>query len=70
MADNNTFIHELQTNVQKNAAAIDKIQSEMQTQFRQAEIANAERFSLMHEALDALLHSRSNVLESSHGVNS
>ncbi|KAK2416226.1 hypothetical protein P8452_61193 [Trifolium repens] len=67
MADNNDRFIELHTNVQRNAAAIEQIQSEMQIEFRRAEVANAERFNLIHEALDALMHTKSNGDESSHG---
>jgi hypothetical protein len=68
MADTPVF-KELQEEVQRNAAAIDQIQSEMQLQFRRAEIANAERFGLIHEALDALVQKQS-PHSSPHGANS
>jgi hypothetical protein len=68
MADQDPRIKELQKDIQRNAAAIDKVQSEMQAQFRQAETVNAERFTLLHEALDALILKRSSSPESSHGV--
>ncbi|MCI40873.1 hypothetical protein A2U01_0062106, partial [Trifolium medium] len=52
---NTPVIKELQDDIQRNATAIELIQNEMQVQFCRAEIANAERFGLMHEALKALL---------------
>ncbi|MCI11643.1 hypothetical protein A2U01_0032745, partial [Trifolium medium] len=66
MAESTPVIKELQENVQRNATAIDTIQAEMQREFRRAEAANAERFTLMHEALDALLY-RKTTPESHHG---
>jgi hypothetical protein len=66
MADGSPVIKELHDEIQRHADAIDHIQSEMQIQFRRAEIANAERFDLIHEALDALMHKKSDP-ESSHG---
>ncbi|MCH79797.1 Ty3/gypsy retrotransposon protein, partial [Trifolium medium] len=66
MADTTPVIKELQENIQRNADAIDSIQSEMQREFRRAEAANAERFNLMHEALDALMQKKTTT-ESYHG---
>ncbi|MCI53743.1 hypothetical protein A2U01_0074990, partial [Trifolium medium] len=57
---------ELQNDIQRNASAIDSIQTEMQAQFRRAEAASDARFNLMHEALDALMEKKS-TKESSHG---
>ncbi|MCI72596.1 hypothetical protein A2U01_0093859, partial [Trifolium medium] len=68
MADDNNRFTELQINVKNNAAAIEQIQSEMQIEFRRAELANAERFNLLHEALDSLMNNKSNTAESSHGA--
>jgi hypothetical protein len=66
MADGTPVIKELHDEIQRHADAIDQIQSEMQIQFRRAEVANAERFNLIHEALDALMQKKT-VPESSHG---
>ncbi|MCI34764.1 hypothetical protein A2U01_0055985, partial [Trifolium medium] len=66
MADTTPVIKELQENIQRNADSIDSIQAEMQREFRRAEAANAERFNLMHEALDALMQKKTTT-ESYHG---
>jgi hypothetical protein len=66
MADGTPVIKELHDEIQRHADAIDQIQSEMHIQFRRAEVANAERFNLIHEALDALMQKKT-VPESSHG---
>lgn len=60
-------VKELQENIQRNAEAIDQIQAEMQVQFRRAEVANAERFDLIHEALESLMRKNSSN-ESLHGA--
>jgi hypothetical protein len=67
MADHIPIIKELQEHVQQNADTIAQIQSEMQIQFRRAEVANAERFDLIHEALDALMKKQDSPT-SSHGA--
>ncbi|MCI43371.1 hypothetical protein A2U01_0064608, partial [Trifolium medium] len=41
MADENNRFTELQKHVKQNAEAIENIQSEIQIQFRRAEVANA-----------------------------
>ncbi|PNX98879.1 hypothetical protein L195_g022137 [Trifolium pratense] len=68
MADDNNRFTELQINIKNNATAIEQIQSDMQIQFRRADIANTERFNLLHEALDALLNTKTNSTESSRGA--
>jgi hypothetical protein len=62
-------VKELQENIQRNAEAIDQIQAEMQVQFRRAKVANAERFNLIHEALESLTQ-KNNSNESFHGASS
>jgi uncharacterized protein YigA (DUF484 family) len=62
-------VKELQENIQRNAEAIDQIQAEMQVQFRRAKVANAERFNLIHEALESLTQ-KNNLNESFHGASS
>ncbi|MCH98982.1 hypothetical protein A2U01_0019992 [Trifolium medium] len=68
MADYSTCIKELQNDIKSNAEAIDEIQTQMQTQFRLAEATNADRFHLLHEALDALIKKQTHSSESSHGA--
>ncbi|MCI40523.1 hypothetical protein A2U01_0061756, partial [Trifolium medium] len=59
-------IKDLQNDIQRNAKAIDSIQAEIQIQFCHAEVANVERFNLMHEALETLTQKKPST-ESSHG---
>ncbi|MCI52397.1 hypothetical protein A2U01_0073641, partial [Trifolium medium] len=51
MADYNPVIKELQDGVRNNAESIEQLQADIVAQFRRAEVANAERFDLLHEAI-------------------
>ncbi|MCI13380.1 hypothetical protein A2U01_0034497, partial [Trifolium medium] len=58
-------IKELQDGIRVNAESIEQIQADIVAQFRRAEVANAERFDLLHEAIATFM--KKNNDESSHG---
>ncbi|GAU45358.1 hypothetical protein TSUD_239070 [Trifolium subterraneum] len=66
MADNNLVIKELQDGIRINTESIEQIQTDMQIQFRRAEVTNVERFDLLHEAIQTFMSKPSG--ESSHGA--
>jgi hypothetical protein len=66
MADYSPVIKELQEGIRSNAEAIEQMQTDFLTQFRRSEVATAERFDLLHEAIATFV--KKSDPESSHGT--